>query len=273
MKNVFAVSLIMSAALACIVSCDAEGDQNKKIKPDTSKKVAEDKGSEKKEEKTESPKVDMGKVSYIFGHSIGNNIYSDKLDITYDQFIKGLDAGLKGKKSEISEDETRKVMMAFQMMMREKAMQEQARISRENKEKGEAFLEANKKKAGIKVTKSGLQYKIVKAGTGEMPKATDTVIVRCEGKLLNGTIFQPEGEIIHPVNQFIPGWTEALQLMPVGSNWKLYIPSDLGYGVMGSPRGGIEPNETLIFDMTLIGIKKPSAEKPAEKKEEDKKGK
>jgi FKBP-type peptidyl-prolyl cis-trans isomerase len=125
-------------------------------------------------------------------------------------------------------------------------------------EKGEKFLAENKTKEGVKTTDSGLQYKITKEGTGKAPKATDTVVVHYEGKLLDGTIFDSSikrGQPIDfPLNRVIPGWTEGLQLMKEGGKATLYIPSKLAYGPRGTPGGPIGPNETLIFEVELIKV-------------------
>src|SRR3954469_1894439 len=130
-------------------------------------------------------------------------------------------------------------------------------------EKGEKFLAANKSKEGVKTTASGLQYKVVKEGTGRQPSATDTVKVHYEGKLLDGTVFDSSikrGEPVEfPVNGVIPGWVEALQLMPQGSKWEVYIPSDLAYGPTGQGPT-IPPASTLIFTVELLEVKAPAAE-------------
>lgn len=126
-----------------------------------------------------------------------------------------------------------------------------------NQAQGDAFLKANKKKPGVITTEDGLQYKILTAGKGEKPTDTDSVTVDYEGKLINGTVFDSSYQrgqpATFPVNGVIPGWTEALKLMPVGSTWELYIPAQLAYGEQGAPPS-IGPNETLIFKVKLIGI-------------------
>ena len=135
-----------------------------------------------------------------------------------------------------------------------------------NKKEGDAFLAENKKKEGVKTTATGLQYKVIKEGTGAMPAATDTVTVRYRGSLINGTEFDNSekhggpGTVTFPIGGVIPGWTEALKMMKVGSKWQVFIPAKLAYGERGRP--GIPPNSTLIFEVELISIK-PAEQKPA----------
>ncbi|MCB9034140.1 MAG: FKBP-type peptidyl-prolyl cis-trans isomerase [Chitinophagales bacterium] len=130
----------------------------------------------------------------------------------------------------------------------------------DNEKKGKAFLEKNAKKAGVKTTASGLQYEVITEGTGPKPTATDNVKVHYTGTLLDGTVFDSSVErgepVEFPLGQVIKGWTEGLQLMPVGSKYKFYVPADLAYGASGQPQGGIGPNEPLIFEVELLSIEK-----------------
>jgi FKBP-type peptidyl-prolyl cis-trans isomerase len=148
--------------------------------------------------------------------------------------------------------------MELQKSAMAKAEEKQIAAAEKNLKAGEAFLAANAKKEGVKTTASGLQYKVIKAGTGASPKPTDIVKVHYTGTLVDGTVFDSSvqrGEpATFPVNGVIPGWTEALQLMKVGDKWQLVIPSKLAYGEQG-PRA-IGPNSTLIFDVELLGIEK-----------------
>jgi FKBP-type peptidyl-prolyl cis-trans isomerase len=156
--------------------------------------------------------------------------------------------------------------------MQEKAQQ----VAAANKTEGEAFLAANKEKEGVVTLPSGLQYKIVNAGTGPKPAASDSVSCNYRGTLVNGTEFDSSYKRGQPatfeVDRVIKGWTEALQLMPVGSKWQLFIPSNLAYGETGQPRGGIEPNATLIFDVELLSIVDKNADKNKDEKKDDKSG-
>jgi FKBP-type peptidyl-prolyl cis-trans isomerase len=143
--------------------------------------------------------------------------------------------------------------------LRKKQEEKMAVAGSENKTKGDAFLAANKTKDGVVTLASGLQYKIITPGTGPKPSATDTVVCNYRGTLIDGTEFDASskhgGPQTFPVNQVIPGWTEALQLMPVGSKWQLFIPSNLAYGAH-SPGDPIGPDSTLVFDIELVSIKK-----------------
>lgn len=136
----------------------------------------------------------------------------------------------------------------------------------ENEKKGKDFFEKNAKKAGVKTTKSGLQYEVITEGTGPKPTAADNVKVHYTGTLLDGTVFDSSVErgepVEFPLGQVIKGWTEGLQLMSVGSKYKLYVPSELAYGSAGQPQGGIAPNEPLIFEVELLSIEKAKQQQP-----------
>lgn len=202
-------------------------------------------------------KTQKDKVSYSFGLDIGDNFKKQSIDLDPDLLARGIKDALSGKKPLLSEEEIRAVMASFQEEMKAKAIAHTKELGEKNRKEGEAFLAKNKKKAGIVTLPSGLQYKIIKAGTGKKPKATDTVTTNYRGTLIDGTEFDSSYKrgqpATFPVNGVISGWTEALQLMPVGSKWQLFIPSDLAYG----PRGAghvIEPNSALIFEVELISI-------------------
>jgi FKBP-type peptidyl-prolyl cis-trans isomerase FklB len=195
-------------------------------------------------------------VSYSLGLSIGDNFRNDLIKINTESFIEGLNDGLQSI-SQLSEAEIKKVLADFQKtqmtLIEEKNKQESA----ENLKKGQAFLEKNKKKKGIVVTESGLQYKILKQGKGTSPGPVDKVKVHYKGTLIEGTEFDSSYTRGTPaefkVNQVISGWTEALQLMKPGSKWELFIPANLGYGERGTGRS-IGPNEVLIFEVELLEI-------------------
>ena len=158
----------------------------------------------------------------------------------------------------MTEEEIKKVMNAYMEEMQNNMKPQQAAQGEINKKEGEEFLAKNETKPGVKTTSSGLQYKVITAGKGKKPSATDTVTVHYEGRLLNGTVFDSSYKRKNPatfvLNRVIPGWTEGLQLMPIGSKYEFYIPSDLGYGPRGTGRE-IGPNATLIFVVELLEIK------------------
>jgi len=213
------------------------------------------------------------KVSYLLGTDIGKNLKKQDLDIEPDLLARGIKDGLAGAKGPLSDQEVNEIMSAFQKEMTAKYEENMKKLTEKNKKEGEAFLAENKKKPGVKTTPSGLQYKVIKAGTGKKPKLTDTVTTHYRGTLLNGTEFDSsyrrEKPASFPVNGVIPGWTEALQLMEEGAKWQLFIPPNLAYGERGAGRE-IGPNSTLIFEVELISIQEKTQEKDPEKTPEKK---
>ena len=195
----------------------------------------------------------MDKVSYALGLSIGNNFQNSGInDLQIEDFVKGLKDILGGQTPEISYDEAKQVINDYFM----KLQKEKFEI---NKKAGEEFLNINKGKAGVVTLPSGLQYQVLQKGEGPKPTASDKVKCHYHGTLINGTVFDSSvqrGELsVFGVSQVIPGWVEALQLMPVGSKWRLFIPSDLAYGEHGAGEA-IEPNSALVFDVELLDIVK-----------------
>ncbi len=203
-------------------------------------------------------KTQKEKVSYSIGIDIGNSMKKQSLDIDPNTLSRGIKDALSGNKPLLSDKEMQETMTQFQKEMIAKRAESMKPQAEKNKKEGEAFLEANKKKAGVKTLPDGLQYKVIKEGTGPTPKATDKVTVNYRGTLINGTEFDSSykrGEpATFPVNGVIPGWTEALQHMKVGSKWELFIPANLAYGEHGAGQV-IGPNEVLIFEVELLGIK------------------
>jgi FKBP-type peptidyl-prolyl cis-trans isomerase FklB len=211
-------------------------------------------------------KVDMGKVSYCIGFNLGKNAKTQDVTLDQAQFSEGLKAGLDGKAGKFNEEDTQKVMTAFQRDMMMKQMAKMKKAGDENKKKGEDFLAENKKKAGVVVTKTGLQYKVVKSGAGRTPKPTDTVTVNYKGSLIDGTEFDSSEKrgkpAVFQANEVIPGWTEALQLMKEGDKWQIVLPSDLAYGEQGASEV-IGPNAVLVFDVELLKVEDtPKVEEP-----------
>ena len=195
----------------------------------------------------------MDKVSYALGLSIGNNFQNSGIKkLQVEDFVKGLEDVLGEKQPAISYEEAKQVINDYFM----KLQQERLEI---NKQAGAEFLEINRHKAGVVELPSGLQYEILKQGTGAKPSASDKVKCHYHGTLINGTVFDSSVQRGEPatfgVSQVIPGWVEALQLMPVGSKWRLFIPSNLAYGEHGAG-DVIESNSTLIFDVELLDIVK-----------------
>lgn len=195
----------------------------------------------------------MDKVSYALGLSIGNNFQNSGIkDLQVEDFIKGLTDVMEEKQPAITYDEAKEVINEYFIKLQKEKMEI-------NKKAGEEFLHINKGRAGVVELPSGLQYQVLKQGNGAKPSATDKVECHYHGTLINGTVFDSSVQRGQPavfgVNQVIPGWVEALQLMPVGSKWRLFIPSNLAYGEHGAGEM-IEPNSTLIFDVELLDIVK-----------------
>lgn len=208
------------------------------------------------EEMTEL-KTDKEKLSYAIGASVAKNFKKQATDVDLDMFIQGLKNGLSGEKLRLSEKELHKVMNKYQGEVRQNALLSKRLALEDNKKKGSEFLAENKTKPGIVVLPSGVQYKIIKAGNGKKPMDSDIVKVNYRGTLLDGTEFDAT-ETGQPVDvklsALIAGWKEALKLMPVGSQWQIFIPSQLAYGERGVG-SDIGPNETLIFEVELLAIK------------------
>lgn len=204
------------------------------------------------------PETTEAKEAYGLGYMIGKSNHEMAPDLDTKEFIRGFKDGQSGNPGHMTEDEIKETMMAFQKRLVEGA---QAKMEKESGERGVAnakLLEENSHKAGVVTTPSGLQYEVLTEGKGPKPTATDNVKVHYEGKLTDGTVFDSSIQRGEPVtfgaSQVIPGWTEALQLMPVGSKYRLTIPADLAYGETGA--GPIPPNSILIFDVELLDIVK-----------------
>lgn len=216
-------------------------------------------GTATKDEPVTALTTSKQKASYAIGMNWGTGLHRQGIDVDSAALIQGMKDALAGGKTLLTEDEARSALMALQKEMQEKQQAKSAAEGEANKKEGDAFLAANKSKEGVVTLPSGLQYKILTPGSGPKPTATDSVVCNYKGTLINGTEFDSSykrGEpATFPVTGVIKGWTEALQLMPVGSKWQLFIPSDLAYGPRGTPGGPIGPNATLIFEVELISIK------------------
>lgn len=226
----------IAAVAFALLGCQTAGD--KKVKLETQK----------------------DKLSYSIGLNVGHNLGRDSIAINPDAFIRGvMDAGLDTAARLMTDAQVQETIMAYQAEQRTK-LEEGAKVAGDkNKKEGEAFLEMNKKLPGVVTLPSGLQYKVLVAGTGKTPGLSSTVTTQYSGKLLDGTEFDSSykrGEAAtFPCSGVIKGWTEALQLMKEGSKWELYIPPDLAYGPAGTGGGSIPPNATLIFQVELVSVK------------------
>jgi len=203
-------------------------------------------------------KTRLDSVSYSIGVDVARNFKIQGVDLNLDMFVKGLRDIFEGSPLRCSDSGMEAVTNTYQRELMAKQSERAAQAGAKNKAEGVAFLEANKKKPGVVTTPSGLQYKIVKAGTGRKPLMSDTIVVNYKGTLIDGKEFDSSFKRGTPatfrLGDVIRGWTEALQLMPVGSTWEIYLPSDLAYGDRGAG-ADIGPNATLIFEVELLAIK------------------
>ena len=193
----------------------------------------------------------MEKVSYALGLSLGNNLLGSGVTaLDYAKLAKGIQDVMEQKEPEIGYQEAQAIISEFFQAL-------QAKVSEAAQQEGKAFLAENAQRAEVVTTASGLQYEVITAGAGSIPSASDSVKVHYHGSLIDGTVFDSSVNRGEPatfgVTQVISGWVEALQLMPVGSKWKLYIPSDLAYGAQGAGQS-IAPHSTLIFEVELLDI-------------------
>lgn len=207
-------------------------------------------------------KDSQDKVSYSIGLDIGSTLKRQNIDIKPEVLMAGLKDAISGAKPQMTQDQIKETMTAFQKEMMAKQTAAMKEAGEKNKAEGEKFLAENKKKPGVKTTSDGLQYKVLKEGKGATPKASDTVVVNYRGTLIDGTEFDSSYKrnepATFPVSGVIKGWTEGLQLMKVGSKYQFFIPSELAYGEQGASQE-IGPNKTLIFEVELMDIKKPEA--------------
>ena len=216
-------------------------------------------------------KTDKDKVSYALGMNLGANLKRDSVDIDTAIFVRALKDAAAGGKLLLTDSEARAALTQLQTVVRGKQMETIKLAGEANKKEGDAFLAANKSQEGIVTLPSGLEYKILTQGTGPKPTATDTVVCNYRGTLINGTEFDSSYKrgqpATFPVTGVIKGWTEALQLMPVGSKWQLFLPAELAYGERG-PSPEIGPNSTLVFEVELLSIQAKDKEKEKEEKQE-----
>ena len=245
MKARMCFSVLFLGFLAALSACAAEKN---------SKEAALSAGGGK----AVSLESEMDKVSYAIGSQIGQNFKRQGIEIKLEILTRGIKDALEGKEAALSEEEMRQVMTSFQQRLREQMQERRTAEAAKNLGEGKAFLEANKAKDGVKVLPSGLQYKVIKEGTGKTPTADDKVKTHYRGRLIDDTEFDSSYKrgkpAEFPVKGVIKGWTEALQLMKEGAKWELYIPPDLGYGERGTR--GIPPNSALIFEIELLEVVK-----------------
>jgi FKBP-type peptidyl-prolyl cis-trans isomerase FklB len=210
-------------------------------------------------EEQQALKTQKEKLSYAIGIDMGTSLKKNAIDVDPDMLFKGIKDALSGGKQLMTEQELKETIQTAQKELMAKQQEKMKALAEKNKKEGEEFLAANKKKPGVKILPSGLQYKVITEGKGKTPKSTDTVTVNYRGTLIDGTEFDSSYKrnepATFPVSGVIKGWTEALQLMKEGSKWQLFIPADLAYGERGTMGGPIGPNAVLIFEVELLSIK------------------
>lgn len=202
-------------------------------------------------------KSDKDKLSYSIGASIGKNFKGDGTEVDTNILMEGLRSSLAGEQSLLPEKEVRQIMSDYQTKLRQAANAKRQQVMGENKKKGDAFLADYKAQPGVLSSPTGVLYKIIKEGTGKKPAESDMVEVNYRGALINGTEFdatEPGKPAKLKVSALIPGWKQALSMMPVGSKWHIVIPAVLAYGERGVGND-IGPNEVLVFDLELLAIK------------------
>jgi FKBP-type peptidyl-prolyl cis-trans isomerase FklB len=265
MKNSLRVTLFVFAG-ACLLPSGMAKPQTQTPPPNAQAAPAKPPQSTPQKPRTPASKglplvlkTPKDKTSYAMGMNIGTGLRKQAIDIDPAILARGLrDAFLNGK-TLLTEEEARTFLTQLQGELRKKQQEAAQRAGEANKSEGVAFLESNKSKEGVVTLPSGLQYKVLQEGTGPKPTATDQVVCNYRGTLLDGTEFDSSYKrgqpATFPLSGVIKGWTEALQLMPVGSKWQLFVPAELGYGDRGAgPQIG--PNATLIFEIELISIQK-----------------
>lgn len=209
-------------------------------------------------QQTAELKTQQDSVSYMIGMDIGKNLKAQSIEVNPDALAQAIKDILANGKTKMTDEQAQSMSQLLQRQMMAKHEEKMKVAAEKNKKEGDAFLAENKKKEGVVTLPDGLQYKILKKGTGKKPKETETVTVHYRGTLIDGTEFDSSykrGEpATFPINGVMKGWVEALQLMPVGSKWELYVSSDLAYGEQGAGQA-IGPNATLVFEVELLSIK------------------
>lgn len=252
------------AALLCVLPAYAQDPQ-----PSGSPQASSSASAPPASAGTSTLKDDKDKLSYSLGVDIARTLQRLDVDLNQQALTQGLSDILAKKPPALNDQEIQQTLQNFQKQLMQKQQAAMAKkqtemkdLAEKNKADGKKFLDENAKKQGVKTLPSGLQYKVEKEGNGPKPKDTDVVETNYRGTLTNGQEFDSSekngGPVSFPVNGVIKGWTEALKLMPVGSKWKLYIPSDLAYGDEGAG-DTIQPGSTLVFDVELLSIKKEAA--------------
>lgn len=252
-----ATTLALVSLTLLVAACNKPGD-----KADTAAKPADAAAA-----KTDGVKPIPGlatekeQVSYMVGMAMARQLQPMKDEIDVDTLMKAVKTSLAGGKLLLDDKQAAEISEAFGQKMQAKQIADMLKKAKDNQEAGQKFLAENGKKPGVVTTASGLQYQVITEGKGAKPKSTDVVRVNYKGTLLDGKTFDSTYDRNEPamfqLEQVVPGWKEGIALMPVGSKYRFWIPSDLGYGEQGTPGGPIGPNATLVFEVELLDIVKP----------------
>jgi FKBP-type peptidyl-prolyl cis-trans isomerase FklB len=266
-KSLVSAVNVLAVGIALLGTNVSQGQQTPAAKPKTAPAATTHRAPAAKSAVPLALTTQKDKFSYALGMNLGTSLHKQSVPVDPNILARGLKDALAGGKTLLTEDQARATLMEVQTEMRKK-QQEQMQVAGDaSKKEGDAFLAANKSKEGVVTLPSGLQYKILTQGTGPKPTLSDSVVCNYRGTLLNGSEFDSSykrGEpATFPVNGVIKGWTEALQLMPVGSKWQLFVPSDLAYGER-SPAPEIGPNSTLVFEVELLSIQNKTADQPTQ---------
>lgn len=251
MKKYLTLGVAVLAAAAGVVGAQQSGQPAQQPAAQSAQPSAPQAGK---------PESVQDRAAYVIGYNLGRQLKQNDINANTDLIVKGLRDGLGGADGVLTEQEMQEAMQAFQQQVMTQQQEKQRVQGEKNKTEGEAFLAKNKERQGVKTTASGLQYEVLKEGTGAQPKATDSVTVHYRGTLMDGTEFDSSYDRGEPatfiLNQVIPGWTEGVQLMKAGGKYKFYIPAALGYGERGAG-GVIGPNAPLIFEVELLSVGAP----------------
>ena len=254
-----AAAVLSAATLALFVAGCKPGDKPAAAKPDAA--AATDGAQPAGAVSVAGLPTEKEQVSYMVGMAMAKNLEPMKDEIDLDTMMKAIRSSLAGEKLLLDDKQAQQVSEQFGQKMQAKQIAKMLADAKKNLEAGQKFMAENAKKPGVQTTASGLQYQVVTQGTGPKPKASDAVKVHYKGALLDGKTFDSSYDrgqpVTFPLAQVVPGWQEGIQLMPVGSKFKLWIPANLGYGEKGTPGGPIGPNSTLVFDVELLEIVKP----------------
>lgn len=245
-------ALIATTALVLLAAgCNKPGDKPAADKAATDAKAVDGK-------QIPGLATEKEQASYMIGMMMGKQLEPMKDEVDVDTIVKAIKSTLAGEKLLLDDKQAKEVSDAFGQKMQAKQIAKMMADAKTNLEAAQAFFAENGKKPGVKTTASGLQYQALTEGTGAKPTATDTVRVHYKGSLLDGKTFDSSYDrgqpVTFPLDQVVPGWKEGIQLMPVGSKYKLWIPGNLGYGEKGTPGGPIGPNATLVFEVELLEI-------------------